>query len=100
MLRRRGENRRRTRCVDSASQQAWRKVPRITFLGDRSMAEENEIFSMFRLLVEEARDARRARRDLSNVFMSLNLAGVAALGFVAEDTGHHLKPILLAWGIL
>lgn len=42
-------------------------------------------FDLYRLLVEEVRDARRARRELSNTFMTLNLAGVGALGFLARN---------------
>lgn len=54
-------------------------------------------FDIYRLLVEEARDARRARRELSNTFLTLNLAGLGALGLIArEQTG--LNPILFGWG--
>ena len=63
------------------------------------MGDDSDVFHMFRLLVEEARDARRARRELSNIYMTLNLAGVAALGYIAEDAAHHFKPILLGWGV-
>lgn len=42
-------------------------------------------FDLYKLLVEEAREARRARRELSNTFMTLNLAGVGALGFLARN---------------
>lgn len=57
------------------------------------MAEPS--FELYRLLVEEVREAKRARRELSNVFMTLNLAGVGALGFLARDNGLH--PALFAW---
>jgi hypothetical protein len=53
-------------------------------------------FDLFRLLVEEAREARRARRELSNIFLTLNLAGVGALGIIARDGGS-LDPALFAW---
>lgn len=53
-------------------------------------------FELYRLLVEEVRDTRRARRDLSNVFMSMNLAGVGALGFLSKGDGA-LNPALLGW---
>jgi hypothetical protein len=53
-------------------------------------------FDVYKLLVEEVREARKARRDLSNVFTTLNLAGVGALGFLAKpDSG--LSPALLIW---
>ena len=56
----------------------------------------DQLFELYRLLVEEVREARRARRELSNVFMTLNLAGVGALGFLASgDSG--LDPTLFAW---
>lgn len=37
-------------------------------------------FELYKLLVEEAREARRARRELSNIFTTINLAGA---GFIA-----------------
>lgn len=58
------------------------------------MAEHT--FELYRLLVEEVREAKRARRELSNVFMTLNLAGVGALGFLASGEGE-LDPALFAW---
>lgn len=54
-------------------------------------------FELYRLLVEEAREARRARRELSNIFLTLNLAGVGALGIIARDGGG-LNPALFSWG--
>lgn len=53
-------------------------------------------FELYRLLVEDVREARRARRELSNVFMTLNLAGVGALGFLARGE-NGLDPALFAW---
>ncbi|WP_395646907.1 hypothetical protein [Terricaulis sp.] len=56
----------------------------------------DQTFELYKLMVEEVRDAKRARRELSNVFMTLNLAGVGALGFLASgDSG--LDPGLFAW---
>ena len=54
-------------------------------------------FKLYKLMVEEVRDARRARRELSNVVMSLNLAGVGALGLLAREDGGHLNPALFFW---
>jgi hypothetical protein len=54
------------------------------------------LFELYRLLVEEVREARRARRELSNVFMTMNLAGVGALGFLSKGNGD-LHPALLGW---
>ena len=54
-------------------------------------------FEIYRLLVEEVRDARRARRELSNIFLTLNVAGVGALGLIARDNGA-LNPTLFVWG--
>jgi hypothetical protein len=54
-------------------------------------------FEIYRLLVEEARDARRARRELSNIFLTLNLAGLGALGLIAREQGA-LNPTLFGWG--
>jgi hypothetical protein len=51
-------------------------------------------FELYKLLVEEAREARRARRELSNIFLTLNVAGFGALGLVARDNGA-LDPALL-----
>jgi hypothetical protein len=57
---------------------------------------DDPTFELYRLLVEEAREARRARRELSNMFLTLNLAGVGALGIIARgDQG--LDPGLFAW---
>lgn len=52
-------------------------------------------FDLYRLLVEEVREARRARRELSNTFMTLNLAGVGALGFLARNQGAGDKDLTL-----
>ena len=54
-------------------------------------------FEMYKLLLEELREARRARRDLSNTFMSLNLAGVGALGFLRVNENAAVRPELLVW---
>lgn len=55
-------------------------------------------FDLYRLLVEEVREARRARRELSNAFLTLNLAGVGALGFLAKGDVQSLRdPALLLW---
>lgn len=53
-------------------------------------------FELYRLLVEDVREARRARRELSNTFMTLNLAGIGALGFLARGE-NGLDPALFAW---
>lgn len=42
---------------------------------------------IYKLMVEDVREARRARRELSNVFMTLNIAGISALGFLASAEG-------------
>lgn len=42
---------------------------------------------IYKLLVEDVRDARKARRELSNVFTTLNLAGIGALGFLSSPYG-------------
>jgi hypothetical protein len=60
---------------------------------------DDRTFDIYRLLVEEARDARRARRELSNIFLTLNLAGLGGLGLVARDQGG-LNPTLFGWGAL
>ena len=56
----------------------------------------DQTFELFRRLVEEAREARRARRELSNIFLTLNLAGVGALGLIAREQSD-LNPALFAW---
>ncbi len=53
-------------------------------------------FEFYRLLVEEVREARRARRELSNMFLTLNTAGFGALGFLAQGDGDKLDPALFA----
>lgn len=50
---------------------------------------------IYKLLVEDVRDARRARRELSNVFTTLNLAGIGALGFLSSPEGMD-NPVLFA----
>lgn len=60
---------------------------------------EDHTFDIYRLLVEEARDSRRARRELSNIFLTLNLAGLGALGLIAREQGG-LNPTLFGWGAI
>ncbi|MDZ4775718.1 MAG: hypothetical protein SGJ23_02920 [Alphaproteobacteria bacterium] len=40
-------------------------------------------FELYKLLVEEVREARKARRELANVFTTINVAGVGLLGSLA-----------------
>jgi hypothetical protein len=49
--------------------------------------DTNTNLEIYKLLVEDVREARRARRELSNVFMTLNIAGMGALGFLASAQG-------------
>jgi hypothetical protein len=59
---------------------------------------DERLFEFYKLMVEEAREARAARRGLANTFMTLNLAGVGALGFLAKgEAGDRLPDILLIW---
>lgn len=51
------------------------------------MPDANTNLEIYKLLVEDVREARRARRELSNVFMTLNIAGMSALGFLASADG-------------
>lgn len=55
-----------------------------------------ETFELYRLLVEEVRETRRARRELANMFTTLNLGGVGALGFLARGEAE-LNPALLGF---
>ena len=60
--------------------------------------DDGTTFQLYKLLVEEVREARKARRDLSNAFLTLNLAGVGALGFLAEgDSKVSASAALLFW---
>ncbi len=63
--------------------------------------DENRRFDVYKLLVEEVREARKARRELSNIFTTLNVAGVGALGFLANPAhrgaGEILPFALLFW---
>lgn len=52
-------------------------------------------FELYKLLVEEVRETRSARRDLSNTFMTLNLGGVGALAFLADGRNGHLQPLIV-----
>ncbi len=52
-------------------------------------------FEIYKLLVEEVREVRRARREIVNVYTTLNIAGVGALGFLTSN--HSLNPALLIW---
>ncbi len=65
-------------------------------MGPLAMSESKD-FAFYKLLLEELREARRARRDLSNAFMSLNLAGVGALGFLQTNESGFVRPELLLW---
>jgi hypothetical protein len=56
------------------------------------MIDQN--FEFYRMLIEEVREAKRARRELTNTFMTLNLGGVGALGFLARGDGEGLNPAL------
>lgn len=60
------------------------------------MADANTSLEVYKLLVEEAREARKARRELSNIFLTLNLAGVGGLGLLAREQSD-LNPALFAW---
>lgn len=51
------------------------------------MADQATNLEVYKLLVEDVRDARRARRELSNVFTTLNIAGMSALGFLSSASG-------------
>ena len=58
-------------------------------------------FQLYRFLIEEVREARRARRELSNAFLTLNLAGVGALGFLIKDgETAKLPAALLIWCVV
>jgi hypothetical protein len=61
------------------------------------MADAHTSLEVYKLLVEEAREARKARRELSNIFLTLNLAGVGGLGLLAREQSA-LNPALFAWG--
>ena len=65
----------------------------------RGIDVHTQTFDLYRLLVEEARDARRARRELVNTFLTLNLAGLGALGLIARD-GSGFDPTLFGWAAL
>jgi hypothetical protein len=54
----------------------------------------DQTFELYRLMIEEVREAKRARRDLTNTFMTLNLGGTGALGFLARGDGAALNPAL------
>lgn len=56
-----------------------------------------EGFDLYKLLVEEVRETRRGRRDLANMFTTLNLGGVGALGFLAKGGGGPFTPALLGF---
>jgi hypothetical protein len=55
-----------------------------------------EGFEIYKLLVEEVRETRKGRRELANMFTTLNLGGVGALGFLAKGEGA-FSPALLAF---
>lgn len=58
----------------------------------------SDLFEFYKLMLEEAREARAARRGLANTFMTVNLAGVGALGFLAKgEAADRLPDILLIW---
>ena len=57
-----------------------------------------EGFELYKLLVEEVRETRKGRRDLANMFTTLNLGGVGALGFLAKGDGT-FNPALALLGL-
>jgi hypothetical protein len=59
----------------------------LALTGDKNMADAAANLEIYKLLVEDVREARRARRELSNIFMTLNIAGMSALGFLASASG-------------
>lgn len=56
-------------------------------------------FDLYKLLVEEVREARKARRELSNVFTTLNLGGIGALGFLAGPNAGSSAGLLI-WAVV
>ena len=54
-------------------------------------------FDLYKLLVEEVREARKGRRELANMFTTPNLGGVGALGFLAKGGGGPFTPALLGF---
>jgi hypothetical protein len=54
----------------------------------------DQSFDLYKMLVEEVRATKQARRELTNTFMTLNLGGVGALGFLARENGQGLNPAL------
>ena len=56
-----------------------------------------EGFDLYKLLVEEVRETRRGRRELANMFTTLNLGGVGALGFLAKGGSGPFTPALLGF---
>ncbi len=60
------------------------------------MTFENLNLDLYKLLIEDVRDARRARRELSNIFMTLNIAGMSALGFLARPDAGLQDPLLFS----
>lgn len=56
-------------------------------------------FDLYKLLVEEVREARKARRELANVFTTLNLGGVGALGFLAGPNAGASAGLLI-WAVI
>ncbi len=65
----------------------------------RGIDVHTQTFDLYQLLVEEARDARRARRELVNTFLTLNLAGLGALGLISRDESG-FTPTLFGWAAL
>jgi len=56
-------------------------------------------FDLYKLLVEEVREARKARRELANVFTTLNLGGVGALGFLSGPNAGSSAGLLI-WAVV
>jgi hypothetical protein len=55
-------------------------------------------FELYKLLVEEVREARKARRQIANLFITLNIAGSSALGFLVNESD--TPAALAAWMIV
>jgi hypothetical protein len=51
-------------------------------------ADPQRDMDLYKLLVEEVREIRRARRQTTNLFVTLNMGGVSALGFLE---GYHVE---------
>jgi hypothetical protein len=56
-------------------------------------------FETYKLMVEDIRDVQRARRETVTTYVTLNIAGIGAIGFLGSDN-QAFDPALVNWLVI